>query len=646
MTNEAAKELKQLLSLLAIEREADLTQYQEKILNTPLHVRREQGTSWYPVVIVESGFGIGERLYIEVERTAQTHLPHTFGQGKSVSLFSNNGNAKEKMAIDGVVIYAGLNRLKISFLEDDLPDWIDDGKLGVDLLFDETSYKEMEMAVRKVMEADKSRLAQLRDILLGYKKASFVHAAYPVELPYINESQNKAVQNVLFAQDVAIIHGPPGTGKTTTLVEAILQTLKSEKQVLVCSPSNAAVDLLTEKLASRNVQVVRIGNPARVSEDLLQHTVDVKVHADRNFPLIKQLRKQADEYNRMARKYKRHFGKAERDQRKLILSEARKLSQEANNTERYITEDIFSKAQVITCTLVGAANRMLGDKTFQTVFIDEAAQALEPATWIPILRASRVVFAGDHCQLPPTVKSQQAEKAGLGITLFEKSIARQQADVMLTIQYRMHEQIMNFSNKQFYKGELEADESVRGKTLGMDEWLVQPLTFIDTAGCGYEEKFNPENQSVSNAEEANLLLKHLHSLIEHIHATNPPILQKKFQVGIISPYRAQVDYLQEHILAYPLLAELKKSISIGTVDGFQGQEREVMYISMVRSNDRGEIGFLNDIRRMNVALTRAKMKLVVIGDSATLSTHPFYQSFLDYIEQVNAYKSAWEFIND
>jgi superfamily I DNA and/or RNA helicase len=646
MIQEASDELKKLLLLLAMEKEVDLAQYQEKIVNTPLHTRREQGTSWYPVVILESGFGIGERLYIEVERTAQTHMPHTFGQGKAVSLFSNAGNTKEKNAIEGVVMYAGLNRLKISFNEDDLPDWIDDGKLGVDLLFDESSYREMETAVKKVKEADKTRLAQLRNVLLGYSKAGFNHTVFFSALPHLNESQNKAVHHVLQAQDVGIVHGPPGTGKTTTLVEAIFQTLKSEKQVLVCSPSNAAVDLLTEKLANKGVSVVRVGNPARVSEDMLQHTVDVKVQTDRNFPQIKQLRKQADEYNRMARKYKRHFGKAEREQRKLILAEARKLSQEANNTEKYITEGIFAKTQVITCTLVGAANRMLGDRTFQTVFIDEAAQALEPATWIPILRASRVIFAGDHCQLPPTIKSQQAEKAGLAVTLFEKTMARQQADVMLTIQYRMHEQIMQFSNNQFYKGELKADESVKEKTLGMDEWLSQPLTFIDTAGCGYEEKYNPENQSVSNGEEANLLLKHLNILLEHIQSNNPGPLQETLQIGIISPYRAQINYLQEHITFYPLLTEFRKSISIGTVDGFQGQEREVIYISMVRSNDRGEIGFLNDIRRMNVALTRAKMKLVVIGDSATLSAHPFYQDFLTYIEEINAYKSAWEFIND
>jgi predicted DNA helicase len=430
------------------------------------------------------------------------------------------------------------------------------------------------------------------------------------------------------------------------LVEAIFQTLKTEKQLLVCSPSNAAVDLLTEKLAARGVEVVRVGNPARVNEDMLLHTVDVKVQADRNFPLIKKLRKQADEYNRMARRYKRHFGKAERDQRKLILAEARKLSQEATTTEKYITDAIFDKAQVITCTLVGAANRALGNKTFSTVFIDEAAQALEPATWIPIAKSARVIFAGDHCQLPPTIKSIDAQTAGLGITLFEKSIARQQADVMLNVQYRMHEQIMNFSNMQFYKGELQAADHVKNRTLGAGEWLSQPLTFIDTAGCGFDEKFNSENQSISNTEEASLLLKHLSNLIERIQTTNPDILQKPFQVGIISPYRAQVEYLQEQIKTYPLLAALGKAISIGTVDGFQGQEREVMYISMVRSNDRGEIGFLADIRRMNVALTRAKMKLVVIGDSATLANHSFYQSFLEYVEQANAYKSAWEFMND
>jgi hypothetical protein len=258
MTNEATKELKQLLALLEIEREADLAHYQEKIVNTPLPIRRQQGTSWYPIVIVESGFGVGERLYIEVERTTQTHISHAFGQGKAVSLFSNAGNSKEKQAIEGVIIYASSNRLKISFHEDDLPDWVDDGKLGVDLLFDETSYKEMEIAVKKVIDADKNRLAQMRDILLGHKKAYFTTLPFTLQLPHLNESQNKAIQNVLQSEDVAIIHGPPGTGKTTTLVEAIFQTLKTEKQLLVCSPSNAAVDLLTEKLAARGVEVVRV----------------------------------------------------------------------------------------------------------------------------------------------------------------------------------------------------------------------------------------------------------------------------------------------------------------------------------------------------------------------------------------------------
>jgi predicted DNA helicase len=356
------------------------------------------------------------------------------------------------------------------------------------------------------------------------------------------------------------------------------------------------------------------------------------------------MRKQADEYNRLAHKYKRHFGKAEREQRKLILAEARKLSKEANTTEKYIIDSIFEKAQVITCTLVGAANRIMGNKLFQTVFIDEAAQALEPATWIPILKASRVVFAGDHCQLPPTVKSLKAGKEGLGVTLFEKCIARQQVAVMLNVQYRMHQDIMQFSNRVFYHNELKAHESVAQRVLGKDEWLAQPFTFIDTAGCGYEEKFNPQTQSVSNPEEANLLLRYLQELMSHIPYPTEESIADNLRIGIISPYRAQVEYLQENLPDYELLAASKAFISIGTVDGFQGQERDIICISLVRSNDRNEIGFLQDVRRMNVALTRAKMKLIVIGDSATLANHPFYKDFLSYVEEINAYKSAWEFM--
>jgi ATP-dependent RNA/DNA helicase IGHMBP2 len=390
--------------------------------------------------------------------------------------------------------------------------------------------------------------------------------------------------------------------------------------------------------------VLRIGNPARVTNEMLRHTVDVQVQADKNYPRIKQMRRQADEYYRLARKYKRQFGKAEREQRKLLMTEARNLSREASELEKYLTDQLVENAQVITATLVGAASRLLTTRTFRTVFIDEAAQALEPGCWIPISRADRVIFAGDHCQLPPTIKSVRAQREGLSVTLFEKCTKRQPVSVMLRNQYRMNEQIMEFSSVEFYDGELEADNSVKGAVLGDDEWLAQPLTFIDTAGCGFDETVHPETQSIYNPEEAHLVLKHLDILLGHLLQAHPALITSNFRMGVISPYRAQIDFLQAQLVHYPNLLAHQSQITIGTVDGFQGQEREVIYISMVRSNTAGEIGFLNDIRRMNVALTRAKKKLVVVGDSSTLAYHSFYQAFLDYVMPIGAYQSAWEFM--
>jgi len=345
----------------------------------------------------------------------------------------------------------------------------------------------------------------------------------------------------------------------------------------------------------------------------------------------------------MALKYKRHFGREERNQRKAIMDESRKLQQEATKIEEYITDDLLTQADVITCTLVGSTAFVLKDLNFKTVFIDEAAQALEPATWIPILRAEKVVLAGDHFQLPPTVKSVQAAKDGLNITLFEKTINRQKADVMLETQYRMNEKIMNFSSKEFYKGLLKAAPSVKDWVLSAEnEGLNIPFEFIDTAGCSFEEKLDKESLSTYNPQEAELLMKHLSLLFEELENSGKNI--QLYKAGVISPYKAQVDILREKLLQLPCIEKMQKNITVNTVDGFQGQERDVIYISLVRSNSEGEIGFLGDIRRMNVAITRAKKKLVVIGDSATLGAHPFYKDFLNYTESVNAYRSAWEFL--
>jgi predicted DNA helicase len=639
------EELERLLELLRIEMEEDRKQYQEKMKFMTLQQRKEEGFTWYPLRIKDTYYGIGERLILEVERTSDTNIPHQFGNGKMIRLFSNSDKTEEGGEMTGVISAVRENFLKIVFFADELPDWVDYGKLGVELQFDETTYKEMEAAVKTVIKARNCRAAELREILLGYEKPIFLELSEPVKIPSLNESQNKAVNKVLEAEDVAIIHGPPGTGKTTTLVEAIIQVLDEEEQVMVCAPSNTAIDLITEKLAQRNVRVLRIGNPARINEEQLRHTIDMQVTGHRDYKKIKELRKSANELRNMALKYKRQYGRTEREQRKMVMREARKMADEAGAIEDYITNDLIDKARVITCTLVGSVSPAIKERTYSTIFIDEAAQALEPGCWIPILKADKVVFAGDHCQLPPTVKCFEAAKAGLSVTLFEKCIERTDSDTMLETQYRMNEKIMEFSNRQFYGDKLKAAEAVKNHLLAISENPVisAPVQFIDTAGCGYSEDINQKTLSTFNEEEAKLLVSHFKLLIQSLKTEGHEIMG--LTAGIIAPYKAQTEILKSLTEKDTEISESGIKLSVNTVDGFQGQERDIIYISLVRSNEKREIGFLGDVRRMNVALTRARKKLVVIGDSATLGEHPFYKNFLNYIDEIKAYYSAWEYIN-
>ncbi|MGQ0827404.1 MAG: AAA domain-containing protein [Bacteroidota bacterium] len=643
MTKPGLERLQHLQKLLKIERDEDLAQYKSFFSRNNINYRKENGVTWYPIVITNIEIGLGEYLIIDIERTSNHNEPHQFSGGKIASLFSNTH--PDAGALNGTIKVINQNKLRLSLTIDELPDWCEDGKLGINLLFDETGYREMDIALEKVISASNNRLAHLRDVMYGLKPSVFDKTSGFSPITGLNETQNKAVQQIISAKDIAVIHGPPGTGKTTTIVQAIRETLKNEKQVLVCSPSNTAVDLLTEKLFREGINVLRLGNPARISEEVLSNTLDAKVAAHASYKDLKTYRKTADEYFRMAGKYKRNFGKEERQQRQLLYAEARKILQEARVLEDYILSEQFEKAQVIACTPVVSSNKMMRDKKFSTVFIDEAAQALEPMSWIPITRSERVVFAGDHFQLPPTVKSKKAEDLGLKETLFERCVQLPEVSIMLNIQYRMHKHIMNFSNQQFYKGELKADTSVKDTVLSFDEQeitLHSAIDFIDTAGCGYNEIINPESLSIANPEEASLLVKHLKLLLEQYEQSNKS--GKKITIGIISPYKEQVNHLTAKIAEDDFLKNYQQQISIKTVDGFQGQERDIIYISLVRSNDTMEIGFLNDIRRMNVALTRAKKKLVVIGDSATLANHPFYKRFLDYTDSIHALKSAWEFM--
>lgn len=632
-------QLNKTLNLLKLERQADLEQYRQKVLLRSLSQRTKEGTTWYPVSLKRNYIGTGERPIIEVERTNHLEHPHSFQSGKLVSVFSNASGTQEKEHVNGVINYVRDNTMVVTLNSDDLPDWLDDGMLGVDVMFDEMTYREMEFALKEVIKAEGNRVAELRSILLGSDKAGLEPRTFHLEgFNILNESQLEALKKILQAQDVAFIHGPPGTGKTTTLVQVIKQTVKEQKQVLVSAPSNAAIDLLVDKLSEQGLSVLRIGHPARVTEQSLSKTLDARIASHPNYHELRSLRKKMEQLRAMASKYKRNFGWQEKQQRRLLKEEAKALKEDADHLEFYIINDLLQNTEAICCTLVGTSHPVLRGKKFKTVFIDEAAQALEPACWIPLLKSLRVVFAGDHQQLPPTIKSVEAARDGLAKTLFEKGIANQShCAAMLTVQYRMHESIMRFSSDYFYEGKLIAHESVIKSLLRHDQ---APVEFIDIAGCGYNEAQDPETLSRFNKEEAQLLIQLVEKLVEELD-TNVWI-DEQITLGIITPYRAQVDYLQKLAEQSAILGLVNPFITINTVDAFQGQERDIIAISFVRSNDKGEVGFLGDIRRTNVAMTRAKKKLIMVGDSATLGSHPFYLDLLNFVQNEGFYKSAFE----
>lgn len=628
---------KKLLDLLKTEREADLQTYIRQKETLSVAERRANGLTWYPIAIRGSEMSRGDYLTVEVERTTHQDLPHQLRFGMPAVLFSNHDPKNDR--VEGLIAYQGGNRLKITLRTDELPDWSRDGKLGIDVLFDNHSYDEMQGALKRASQRnEQGDDHQLIKVLTGAETPSFAADIFHYPIAKLNEVQQLAVNRIVSAQQLAIVHGPPGTGKTTTLVQAVRALIKQHgKQILVVAPSNTAVDLLSEKLADEGLNVLRIGNPARVSEKLFSLTLDSKMACHASIKEVKDLKKQAAEYKNMAHKYKRNFGRAEKEQRKALFDEAHKIMKAVSNTEQYIMDDLIDKAQVITATLVGASHYTIKDRKFDTVVIDEAGQALEPACWIPILKAKKVILAGDHCQLSPTIKSHEAARAGLATTLLEKCVAlHPSAIVLLEEQYRMNAQIMNYSSSLFYEGKLRAHESVADHLLFPED---RALNFVDTAGCGFEEQM--EGTSTYNTEEAVFLIKHLAQLAGQLtpiyNAQNFP------SIAIISPYKHQIHILKDLLLNHPVLQPYTAKISVNTIDSFQGQERDIVYIGMTRSNAEGVIGFLSDIRRMNVAMTRARKKLVVIGDSATLSRLPFYADFITYAEKSGAYQSAWEF---
>ena len=658
-------------------------------LTEQIGMRRKvkRGDAWFPLRIGKSFYNSLNQKSIEVFRTSDEEIDHNFEFGRPVVFFKseersvkseefnsssddvsnkNKGNLSEGQensslithhsslkyfSFTGIVSYVDGDRMVINVPDSvSLLDLQTEEPIGVQLSFDETSYKLMFEALDRTMKAKNNRLAYLRDLFYSHQKAGRF-SFEPMKFPWLNPTQERAVNEVLWAKDVAIVHGPPGTGKTTTLVEAINETLMRESQVLVCAQSNMAVDWISEKLVDRGINVLRIGNPTRVNDKMLGFTYERRFESHPDYPQLWAIRKAIRELRSNRKKGSESFHQ-----------KMDRLRSRAAEIEIRINAELFGEARVIACTLVGSAHRLLEGMKFGTLFIDEAAQALEAACWIPMRRASRVILAGDHCQLPPTVKSIAALRAGLGKTLMER-IAENKPEVvtLLKIQYRMNEEIMRFSSDWFYGGQVESAPQIKYRSI-LD--FDHPISWIDTSNeenqitiegedapedsastsssssaanqnsdLNFKEQFVGESFGRINKAEAELTLLTLAEYFTKIGKQR--VLGDSIDVGIISPYRAQVQYLKKLIKKYEFFKPYRRFISVNTVDGFQGQERDVILISLVRSNDEGQIGFLKDLRRMNVAMTRARMKLIILGNKDTMTQHPFYKKLWEYVEAIN-----------
>ena len=588
----------------------------------------KRGDAWWPLSVGKAYYNSLNQYCVEVTRREDDDTDHNFEYGRPVSFFKAQQSAAGMSSITYLndirgcsVSYVDADRMVIIIGSEDAVQSLrlaaTDG-LGVQLSFDETSYRIMSDALSRVISARGTRLAYLRDLFytdLPLQRFTFA----PISVPWLNPAQEHAVNEVLRAKDVSIVHGPPGTGKTTTLVEAIVECLRRENQVMVCAQSNMAVDWISEKLVDRGVPVLRIGNPTRVNDKMLSFTYERQFESHPDYPQLWTLRKAIRELRHHRKRGDRSFH-----------DKLDRLRSRATEIEMSINQQLFGEARVIASTLVGSANRILEGQKYATLFIDEAAQALEAACWIPIRRATRVVFAGDHCQLPPTVKSYEALREGLGVTLMER-IVRQKPDAvtLLTTQYRMNEDIMRFSSEWFYHGKVESAPDVRHRSV-LDYDI--PMLWIDTADMSCREEFVGESYGRINKTEARLTLAALQLYFDKVGRER--ILSERIDVGIISPYRAQVQFLRHLIKADPWFKPYRHLITVNTVDGFQGQERDIILISLVRANDEGQIGFLRDLRRMNVAITRARMKLIILGDAPTMTRHPFYKRLYEYIDNL------------
>jgi hypothetical protein len=619
-----------LTRLLELESQAESRETAERLRKLSRADAERTGESIVDLVVEDEFSGLGGRFVVRlVKRNRSLAMPwNRMSAGSPVVLAPEDSPAG---SYRGVVSERTERFIDVAIeqplRDDQAATW------RIDRSTDEVARQRQRMALERARTARAERLADLRQVLLAERSPEFTDEPTfePLD-PSLNESQLRAVRFALAAQDVALIHGPPGTGKTTAVVELIRQAVRRGEKVLACAPSNLAVDNIFERLLAAAQRVVRLGHPARVLPQLREHTLDLLVDSHSDVRTARKLVRDAFVLFRKAGKYTR--AKPEPGARREMRQEAKELLADARHMESQAVESILHSADILCATTTALDSEILGQRSFDLIVVDEASQSTEPGCWIPLLRGQRLVLAGDHCQLPPTVVSREAADNGYGLSLFERLMQTYGAHVArrLKLQYRMHASIMQFSSREFYDGELEADASVRDHRLcdlaGVEtnEATEFPVRFIDTAGAGFEEETEPVGESRFNRLEARIIARKVHELVDAGVAPDA--------IAVIAPYAAQARLLKQELdLA---------AVEIDSVDGFQGREKEAVVISLVRSNQLGEIGFLNDVRRMNVAMTRARRSLLIVGDSATLSSDPFYQRLFQYFEEIGAYHTVWE----
>lgn len=630
MSNDKDISLLRQRELLKLEYEYEKKEFLQTAEVTGIRRKMLRGECWYPVTFGRSYYNALGNFVVEIMRseTDDDEQEPAFDYGKPLRFFSVGGSG----SMSHFPFQATVNRVEKYRMIAVLPNEASMQQLqrgeniGLMLSFDETTYRLMFEALDKVINASDNRLAHLRDIVHGGLKPQFSQGIAPEGwLPWLNRSQEKAVNMALVAKDVMVVHGPPGTGKTTTLVEAICEVVRREPQVLVCAQSNTAVDWISLQLASRGLGVLRIGNPSRVTDEMLAFTYERRFESHPDYPLLWQLRKSIRQL-RSASKQKRSES---------YHQQLSRLRDRADSLEVAIRNSLFDSSRVIACTLAGAASAVLTNRRFHTLFIDEAAQALEAATWIALQKADRAILAGDHQQLPPTVKSHEAMRQGLARSLMETFAVRHpEAVKLLTLQYRMNETLMRFSSDKFYSGQVKAAPEVKGRNV--IDFIGSPLVWIDTdtidtVPVSPDEKtgetYVAESCGRVNIAEARMTVEALLEQVEGVGVKR--FSEERMDIGVISPYRAQVSLLRSMIKRERKLRPLAGSISVNTVDAFQGQERDIIILSLVRQNDKGSIGFLSDLRRMNVAMTRARSRLVILSSASTMCCHGFYKDLFE-----------------